>query len=95
MLTGAAIVFVLASAIIAFQGWPHVANQASPPVAQVSAAPAQPSRVSRRLRAVGIPRRARAAVAPAAAGGQRTLVGIERVGMIRTAASTRRSLVGG
>jgi hypothetical protein len=80
MLTGAAILFVLGTAIIAFQGWPRVANQASPPAAAVSAAPAQPSRVSRRLHAVVVLRRARTGAVPAAAGGHRILAGTERAG---------------
>jgi hypothetical protein len=52
MLAVAAILFVLGSAIIAFQGWPRIASQGSPVAVQIDAAPASPSRVSRRLRAV-------------------------------------------
>jgi hypothetical protein len=80
MLTGAAILFVLGTAIIAFQGWPRIANQTSPPAAAVNAAPAQPSRVSRRLHAVVVLRRARPGAVPPAAGGHRILAGTERAG---------------
>jgi hypothetical protein len=55
MLAGGAVLFVLASAIVAFQGWPRIATQGSPAAIQVSATPAPPSLVSRRLRAVGSP----------------------------------------
>jgi hypothetical protein len=84
MLTGAAVLFVLASGIIAFSGWPRIANQTSPSAAAVSAAPTQPSRVSRRLRAVVIPRRARSVAVSAAAGGHRILVGTKRAGTAPT-----------
>jgi hypothetical protein len=55
MLAGGAVLFVLASAIVAFQGWPRIATQGSPAAIQVSATPAPPSLVSRRLRAVRSP----------------------------------------
>lgn len=52
MLAGAAILFVLASAIVAYQGWPRIGTQA-PPSLQVTPAPAPAapvgSLVSRRL----------------------------------------------
>jgi hypothetical protein len=80
MLTGAAVLFVLASGIIAFSGWPRVANQTSPSAAAVSAAPVQPSSVSRRLRSVVVPRRARSVPVSAATGAHRVLVGTKRAG---------------
>jgi hypothetical protein len=63
MLAGGAVVFVLASAVVAFQGWPRIATQGSPAAIQISATPAPPSVVSRRLRAVGSPPAARAVAA--------------------------------
>ncbi len=54
MLAGAAILFVLATAIVAFQGWPRIASQGSSPSLQVGPAPVSGSRVSRRLRAAGL-----------------------------------------
>jgi hypothetical protein len=54
MLAGAAVLFVLASAIVAFQGWPRIASQGAPASVQINAAPATGSRVSRRLRAVSV-----------------------------------------
>lgn len=56
MLAVAAIPFVLGSAIVAFRGWPRIASQGSPSAVEISAAPAAPSRVSRRLRALAADR---------------------------------------
>lgn len=52
LLAGAALMFILASALVAFRGWPHVAAQPSPGQVIVSPRPASasaPSAVGRRL----------------------------------------------
>ncbi|MEO6857669.1 MAG: hypothetical protein ABI323_03660, partial [Solirubrobacteraceae bacterium] len=54
MLAVAAVLFVLASAIVALQGWPRIASQGAPASVQINPAPATGSRVSRRLRAVRV-----------------------------------------
>jgi hypothetical protein len=51
LLAGAAVLFILGSAIVAFRGWPQIAG--GPATVSVAAAhPAAPSRVARRLAAV-------------------------------------------
>lgn len=72
MLAVASILFVLGSAIVALQGWPRIATQNSPAPVQMNAAPASPSRVSRRLRAVALPPAVLAAGAAIARGGARS-----------------------
>lgn len=52
ILAGAAALFLLGSAIVAFRGWPRVAGQASPAAVQLGGGPVYGSPVSRRLRAV-------------------------------------------
>lgn len=42
--------FVIASAVVAFRGWPKIAGQSSPAIVQLNASPVAGSRVDRRLR---------------------------------------------
>ncbi|MGH2867452.1 MAG: hypothetical protein ACRDNK_07780 [Solirubrobacteraceae bacterium] len=52
MLACAAALFVIASAVVAFRGWPKIAGQQSPAALRLDASPVAGSRVARRLRAV-------------------------------------------
>src|ERR1700733_10015565 len=50
LVAGAALMFIVASALVAFHGWPHVAGQSSPGEVVVSSRPtAASSSVGRRL----------------------------------------------
>ncbi len=87
MLAGAAVLFVLASAIVAFQGWPRIASQRTPSSVQINPAPATGSRVSRRLRTVSVAGPAAVAAATGVSHAARVTPGAEhRVGF-RTAGS--------
>jgi hypothetical protein len=52
VLACAAVLFVIASAVVAFRGWPKIAVQQSPAALRLDAPPVAGSRVARRLRAV-------------------------------------------
>jgi hypothetical protein len=69
LLAGAALMFIVASALVSFRGWPHVAAQPSPGEVVVSPRPASSaaSPVGRRLVLISASPTA-AVVAPAAAG---------------------------
>src|SRR5690348_11122503 len=71
LLAGAVLMFIVASALVAFRGWPHVGAQPSPGEVVVSPSPtaAAGSASARRLALFTAATAARAA-APAAAGGR-------------------------
>jgi hypothetical protein len=74
LLAVAALVFIVASAMVAFHGWPHVGAQPSPGEVVISprSASVPPSPAARRLAIVAAPRAARAgATVPARAPGAR------------------------
>lgn len=75
LLAGAAVLFVLGSAIVAFRGWPQIATGPAT-VAVTAAHPSAPSRAARRLAAVIRAQRATggAALAPVAGLRRRTAV---------------------
>lgn len=77
LLAGAALMFFVASALVAFRGWPHVAAQPSPGEVVVAPRPAVPtaSPVARRLRLITAP----AAGAVARARANRPAVGTRGV----------------
>jgi hypothetical protein len=74
VLAGAAVLFVVASAVVAFRGWPKIAGQQSPAALHLDASPVAGSRVARRLRAV-VGAAAPAVAAPLIRTGGRPLAG--------------------
>src|SRR5437763_11910632 len=82
LLAGAAVMFILASALVAFRGWPHVGAQPSPGEVVVSPSPtaAAGSPSGRRL-ALFTAGPAAGVAAPAAAAGARRVPGAGRGGV--------------
>ncbi|MBV9803819.1 MAG: hypothetical protein JO130_11530 [Solirubrobacterales bacterium] len=85
LLAGAALMFILASALVAFRGWPHVAAQPSPGEVVVSPRPtaASASLVSRRLAVISAPAApagARPGGRPGGAGGGAAVVVVPGAG---------------
>jgi len=80
LLAGAVLMFIVASALVAFRGWPHVGAQPSPGEVVVSPAPtpASASTSGRRLAVVAAGPAAALVAGPAPAGGAPALPGAGR-----------------